>query len=239
MTVQTRRSSSSSTTGCGSRRSTGAATVSRCCCSTRTGSAPASSTRSRDACATRYRPIGVDLRGHGGTDTPANACARDYAFEQMAADVVAVLDHLGIDDVRLRSASRSAAASPARRRRRCPARSGASCCARRSRSTSIALGLQRPPSPGRRRRQLHGRRSRASAVPVWPDRATVRASYGSRPPLDALAPDALDAYVRWGFVDRPDGQVELACAAGGRGDAVRGGGGRCGRTGRVRAPRRR
>jgi hypothetical protein len=47
---------------------------------------------------------------------------------------------------------------------------------------------------------------------VWPDRATVRASYGSRPPLDALAPEALAAYVRWGFVDRDDGQVELACA---------------------------
>jgi pimeloyl-ACP methyl ester carboxylesterase len=48
-------------------------------------------------------------------------------------------------------------------------------------------------------------------TPVWPDRATVRESYGSRPPLDAMAPEALDAYVRWGFVDRPDGQVELAC----------------------------
>ena len=46
---------------------------------------------------------------------------------------------------------------------------------------------------------------------VWPDRATVLASYAGRPPLDALAPEALAAYVRWGFVDRPDGQVELAC----------------------------
>ena len=46
---------------------------------------------------------------------------------------------------------------------------------------------------------------------VWPDRATVLASYGGRPPLDVLAPEALAAYVRWGFVDRPDGQVELAC----------------------------
>ncbi len=46
---------------------------------------------------------------------------------------------------------------------------------------------------------------------VWPDRATVLASYGSRPPLDALAPEALAAYVRWGFADRSDGQVELAC----------------------------
>jgi hypothetical protein len=39
----------------------------------------------------------------------------------------------------------------------------------------------------------------------------VRASYGSRPPLDVLAPESLDAYVRWGFRDWPDGQVELAC----------------------------
>ena len=46
---------------------------------------------------------------------------------------------------------------------------------------------------------------------VWPDRETVRASYAGRPPLDALAPEALDAYVRWGFHDRPDGQIELAC----------------------------
>jgi hypothetical protein len=46
---------------------------------------------------------------------------------------------------------------------------------------------------------------------IWPDRETVRASYGGRPPLDVLAPEALDAYVRWGFVDRPDGRVELAC----------------------------
>jgi pimeloyl-ACP methyl ester carboxylesterase len=47
--------------------------------------------------------------------------------------------------------------------------------------------------------------------PIWPDRATVRNSYGTRPPLDALSPEFLDAYVRWGFVDRADGQVELAC----------------------------
>ena len=46
---------------------------------------------------------------------------------------------------------------------------------------------------------------------VWADRATVRESYGSRPPLNVMEPAALDGYVRWGFRDRPDGQVELAC----------------------------
>jgi hypothetical protein len=46
---------------------------------------------------------------------------------------------------------------------------------------------------------------------VWPDRDAVLASYRSRPPFDVLAPESLAAYVRWGFVDRADGQVELAC----------------------------
>ena len=36
-------------------------------------------------------------------------------------------------------------------------------------------------------------------------------SYGSRPPMDRLAPEALAAYVEWGTHDRSDGQVELAC----------------------------
>ena len=46
---------------------------------------------------------------------------------------------------------------------------------------------------------------------VWADRATVRESYGSRPPLNVLEPAALDGYVRFGFRDRSDGQVELSC----------------------------
>ena len=33
----------------------------------------------------------------------------------------------------------------------------------------------------------------------------------ARPTFDVLAPESLAAYVRWGFVDRADGQVELAC----------------------------
>ena len=45
---------------------------------------------------------------------------------------------------------------------------------------------------------------------VWPDRDAVLASYRSRPPFDVLAPESLAAYVHWGFVDRVDGQVELA-----------------------------
>ena len=46
---------------------------------------------------------------------------------------------------------------------------------------------------------------------IWPSREAMVHSYGGRPPLDRLAPEALAAYVACGTVDRPDGQVELAC----------------------------
>ena len=59
---------------------------------------------------------------------------------------------------------------------------------------------------------------------VWPDRETVRASYASRPPMNVLEPDALAAYVQYGFRDRDDGQVELGVRARGRGAVLRGGG---------------
>src|SRR4029079_16248278 len=44
-----------------------------------------------------------------------------------------------------------------------------------------------------------------------PARAEASASSSSKPPLNALAPDALQAYVEYGFRDRDDGTVELKC----------------------------
>ena len=47
--------------------------------------------------APHYRVIAPDLRGAGWTDTPAEG----YTSEQQRADVPALLDHLGLDRVRL------------------------------------------------------------------------------------------------------------------------------------------
>ena len=44
-----------------------------------------------------YRPIGIDLRGHGTSDAPATY--EDCGFVAAAGDVVAVLDALGLDEV--------------------------------------------------------------------------------------------------------------------------------------------
>lgn len=152
-----------------------------------------------------FRPVGVDLRGHGGTDAPATPDG--YAFERMAADVVAVLDHLGIREcVALGQSLGGGVATLVDRLR--PGLIG-----RLLLCEAIAFSWDdlppREPGPGDGGNFMSAiaRKRRA----VWPDRETVLASYASRPPLDVLAPEALAAYVRFGFVERPDGQVELAC----------------------------
>jgi pimeloyl-ACP methyl ester carboxylesterase len=154
-----------------------------------------------------YHTIGIDLRGHGTSDAPTTP--EECGFVAAAGDVVAMLDSLGLDDVlvlgqslgggtgilvdrlrpglvrRLLLCEPIAMAGP-------PGRPGAP-------SLPGAEGTNHMSSAARRRRA------------VWPDRATVRESYGQRPPLNVLEPAALDGYVRWGFRDRPDGQVELSC----------------------------
>jgi pimeloyl-ACP methyl ester carboxylesterase len=47
---------------------------------------------------------------------------------------------------------------------------------------------------------------------VFPDRKAARDNYATKPPLDVLHPNALDAYVTYGFRDREDGSVELKCS---------------------------
>ena len=46
---------------------------------------------------------------------------------------------------------------------------------------------------------------------VFASREEAYDNYAAKPPLDSLTPEALHAYVDHGFVDRPDGSVELRC----------------------------
>jgi pimeloyl-ACP methyl ester carboxylesterase len=147
-----------------------------------------------------FRPIGVDLRGHGGTDKPEPP--EPYTYDGMAGDVVAVLDSLGLDDVDIVGGSLGGGVaihvdriSPGRARKLVlcePVALAADADRADDEAHPIAVGALR--------RKV-----------VWPSREAMINSYGSRPPLDALAPEALAAYVAWGADDRLDGQVELAC----------------------------
>jgi pimeloyl-ACP methyl ester carboxylesterase len=153
----------------------------------------------------RFRPIGVDLRGHGATDAPDATHA--FAYTLMADDVLAVLDHLGVEQWATIGESGGGGVAVLVDQARPDATRAMFLC------EPIAFALddaERPSGVARGGGNYMADIARKRR-PVWADRATVRASYASRPPLDVLAPEFLDAYVRFGFADRPDGQVELAC----------------------------
>jgi len=149
-----------------------------------------------------YRPIAIDIRGHGASDPPRTDA--DYAFTSAASDIAVVLDALGVHEVVALGHSLGGACVILFDHLHPGVVHRALLC------EAIAF----PPIPGGMppdgpsRLVVAARRRRAE----WPDRATARESYGSRPPLNVLEPAVLDAYVRWGFRDRPDGTIELACA---------------------------
>ncbi len=128
----------------------------------------------------------------------------------MAADVVAVLEHLGVDEMVAVGESLGGGVAvlvdelrpgAIRRMLLCePVVFSPEAVATRPPGTAPGDGGNFMSTIARKRRA------------VWPDREAVYESYRTRPPFDVVAPEALAAYVRWGFVDRPDGQVELACA---------------------------
>jgi len=150
-----------------------------------------------------FRPVGVDLRGQGATDAPAG---RDrFAYELLAGDVIALLDSIGVTRcVALGQSLGGGVAITVDRLRPGLIQRMVLCEAiafphmERSPATAAEGGV--PPAAVARKRRA-----------VWPDRATVVESYGSRPPLGALAPEALEAYFREGFHDRADGRVGRAC----------------------------
>jgi len=147
-----------------------------------------------------FRPIGVDLRGHGATDKPPPP--DPYTYEAMAGDVGAVLDACGVDEVDVVGNSLGGGVAvhldklqPGRARRLLLCEPIVLPI-----TGDSPIGTAHPMAAAALRRKV-----------VWPSREAMIRSYGSRPPMDRLAPEALAAYVEWGTHDREGGQVELAC----------------------------
>ncbi len=148
-----------------------------------------------------HRVVGVDLRGHGTSDAPTRF--EDCGFVAAAGDVVAMLDHLGLDEVVVLGESLGGGTGILVDRLQ-PGRVRKLLLCEPIAMPAIG-GL--PGEEGENHMSAMARRRRA----VWTDRPTVLESYGSRPPMNVMEPAALAGYVRWGFRDRPDGQVELSC----------------------------
>lgn len=143
-------------------------------------------------------PWSFDFRGHGRSGrAPAG-----YAWNGFADDVLAVTRALGLDgdpDLLAWGHSKGAAAlllAEAREPGTYP---------RVYAFEPIIFPEPMGPSDNPLSRGARKRRA------LWDSRDEARASYASRPPLNALAPSALDAYVDYGLRDRAEGGVELAC----------------------------
>ncbi len=147
----------------------------------------------------RFRPLGIDVLGHGRTEPPDTAT---FTLAEGAREVLGVLDALGIDRVDCVGHSLGGVVAILLDRERPGLIDRLVLCE----PVIFPPAYERPPQDGPSIAELT-RRRRA----VWPDRAEMQVRFASRPPLDALHPDALAAYLRWGVVDRDDGDVELAC----------------------------
>ncbi len=159
----------------------------------------------------RYRCLAPDFRGHGTTTVTDETT---YTWDHVADDLLAVVDAVGGGPVRAFGWSIGGAAITAAELRR-PGTVKAAfifepIIASRAFLAASYAG-DNPLAEGARRRRA-----------VFESRAQVLERYRSRPPLSAVDPDALLAYVDHGFADQPDGTVRLRCDPSDRGRAVRG-----------------
>jgi pimeloyl-ACP methyl ester carboxylesterase len=151
--------------------------------------------------ATGRRVWSFDFRGHGDSDRSPDA----YRWSEFADDVLAVVDHLGLrgEPALLACGHSKGAAALMLGEAREPG-----TFARLWGYEPIVFPSDEPLEPQHDFPLSEGARRRRA---VWASRDEAHASYAARPPLDALDPDALQAYVDHGLRDRPDGQVELKC----------------------------
>ena len=157
----------------------------------------------RAAAATSTGRSRIDLRGHGTSDAPTTY--EDCGFVAAAGDVVAAARRARPRGGRAGRASRWVAAPGS-----CvdQLRPGLVRTAAAVRGDRHAPG--RRPAGGRGPRTTC-RRWRAAAGRCGPTGTRSGSRTAAVRRSNVMEPDALDGYVRWGFRDRPDGQVELSC----------------------------
>lgn len=147
----------------------------------------------------RFRCIGLDLRGHGERLPPIDG---DVSWSAQAADIVEFVDALGLGQPWAfgHSAGGSIIMDAEAQRP----------------GTFAGIAAFEPPLwPGPAPRGLaedlaKGALRRRS---VFASSADAYTHFASRPPMSALAPTVLAAYVANGLTEQPDGSVVLRCPA--------------------------
>jgi len=143
-----------------------------------------------------FHVYGVDFRGHGASTAPGD---NDYAWHNMADDLLAVVDRLEVGAVTAFGHSMGATTVMLAEQRR-P-------------GTISAAWLFEPivfPDDLAPRNSLMAAAARKRRA-VFASREHALSRYASRPPLGSWRADALAGYVAGGFRDLDDGTVHLAC----------------------------
>jgi pimeloyl-ACP methyl ester carboxylesterase len=153
-----------------------------------------------------YHCWAFDSRGHGES---GRAPGGDYRWEGFALDVLAVVEAL-------RRGGEHGAAPPLAVGHSC---GGAALLLAEEAEpgTFAALYCYEPVVPvidGQPAAEPTGNPLAAGARrrrEIFASRAAALDNYAAKPPFSSFDPAALDAYVEWGFVDLPDGTVQLRC----------------------------
>lgn len=145
-----------------------------------------------------FHVYAIDTRGHGDSDKPDDP--DHYAWHLSGNDLVRVIEALAIGgDVRALGHSAGAAHV---------------CYAALLRPELISRMVVIDPIIGPAR-AFSGESPLALAArkrrKVFESPEAAIANYAAKPPMNAWHPEALDAYVRFGFSDLPDGTIELKC----------------------------
>jgi pimeloyl-ACP methyl ester carboxylesterase len=162
---------------------------------------------------TRFRLIALDARGHGASSKPDPAVAENYQWPRFGEDAGDVAHQLakqhggriplGIGHSFGGTALMMAAADD-------PALFGRLLLLDPVLPSPEFFEQARRAFNGENRDLSSGARKRRQ---VFASRADARAAWAGRAVFAQWDPHALDLYVEFGLVDRPDGQVELACPA--------------------------
>lgn len=139
-----------------------------------------------------------DTRGHGDSDKPHDP--KSYRWDNSGMDLLAVIDALGLGGGLVAAGHSSGAAHI--------------CYAEMKRPGTFSRAVLIDPIIGPAEAfsgpNPMAEKSRRRRNEFDNHDAAVR-RFASKPPMDAWAPEALEAYVRFGTVEQADGRIRLKC----------------------------
>ncbi len=147
-----------------------------------------------------FRVAALDVRGHGRSDAPEVEPTNGMSWAGTAADVLAVVDGLGLERPVGVGHSMGGASLLIAELDRPGTFRGVWAFEPIVMPPEVAAGGSNPLAEGARRRRR-----------TFESRQAAYDNFASKPPFAALDPSALAAYVRDGFAEAEDGSVSLRC----------------------------